>query len=93
MSLKSRWKPVRLPEKLLQIRKQLNLSQNEMLRHLGIEDEFHRQTISQYERAEAEPPLPILLLYAQAAGVSTDVLIDDSRELPKKLPALKDKTG
>jgi transcriptional regulator with XRE-family HTH domain len=92
MPLKSRWRPARLSEKLLQIRNQLGLSQNEMLRHLGIDDEFQRQAISSYERGEAEPPLPILLSYAQAAGVSTDVLIDDGRELPKKLPATgKDK--
>jgi transcriptional regulator with XRE-family HTH domain len=87
MSLKSRWRPRRLPEKLLAIRLQLGLSQNEMLRKLGIQDEFQRQTISAYETGKAEPPLPILLLYAQAAGITTDVLIDDQRDLPKKLPA------
>jgi transcriptional regulator with XRE-family HTH domain len=90
MSLKSRWKPESLPKKLLQIRKALELSQNEMLRHLGIQDEFKRNTISSYERGEAEPPLPVLLLYARAAGITTDLLIDDSRELPKKLPIKKD---
>jgi transcriptional regulator with XRE-family HTH domain len=91
VSLKARWKPINLPHKLLQIREGLGLSQNELLRHLGIEDEFLRQAISKYEQGKAEPPLPILLLYAQAAGVSTDVLIDDSRELPKKLPVNKSK--
>lgn len=89
MSLKSRWKPRNLPKKLVQIRKLLKLSQNEMLRHLGIDDEFDRQSLSSWERGYAEPPLPILLLYAKAAGVSTDLLIDDTRELPKKLPAEK----
>jgi transcriptional regulator with XRE-family HTH domain len=87
MSLKSRWKPVLLPKKLLQIRIQLKLSQNEMLRYLGMENDFNRQTISAYETGKAEPPLPVLLLYARAAGVSTDVLIDDGRELPKRSPA------
>jgi transcriptional regulator with XRE-family HTH domain len=90
MSLKSRWRPARLPEKLFQIRTALNLSQNGMLRHLGIDDEFARQAISSYERGEAEPPLPILLLYARSVGISTDVLIDDLLELPKRLPARRD---
>ncbi len=31
------------------------------------------------------PPLKVLLNYARVAGISTDVLIDDDLELPKKL--------
>jgi transcriptional regulator with XRE-family HTH domain len=91
MSLKSRWRPERLPEKLRQIRKALDLSQSEMLQHLGIANDFHPHTISSYETGRAEPPLPVLLLYARAATkaagehVSTDVLIDDRCDLPKKL--------
>jgi hypothetical protein len=30
----------------------------------------------------------VLLLYAEAAGVCTDVLIDDRKQLPKELPAI-----
>jgi transcriptional regulator with XRE-family HTH domain len=91
MSLKSRWRPQRLPEKLRQIRKALGLSQSEMLRYLSMAEEFHPNTISSYETGRAEPPLPVLLLYAKAATkaagehVSTDVLIDDRCDLPKKL--------
>jgi transcriptional regulator with XRE-family HTH domain len=92
MSLKERWKPQRLPEKLLYIRKALNLSQNEMLRHLGMQEEFTRKSISSYERGEAEPPLPVLLLYANAAGITTDILIDDKRDVPDRLPAKIRKT-
>jgi hypothetical protein len=33
--------------------------------------------ISQYEHGTREPPLPVVLKYAQLAGISTDVLIDD----------------
>jgi hypothetical protein len=36
---------------------------------------------------ENEPPLMILLQYARAANVSTDVLIDDELDLTAKLPA------
>jgi transcriptional regulator with XRE-family HTH domain len=57
-----------------------------MLRRLGFEDEIWYTQISAYEMGRREPPLIILLEYARAAGVSTDVLIDDKLDLPEKLP-------
>ena len=75
-------KPARLGEKLLQIRLALGLSQDGMLRQLGIAEEFDRSRISGFERGVREPPLIILLKYAQCVNVSTDVLIDDTRDLP-----------
>lgn len=75
-------KPKRLPEKLKMIRENLNLSQNEMLRSLGIADSYNRSVISGYELGSKEPPLPILLKYARLIGISTDVLIDDELDLP-----------
>lgn len=86
MGSSSRPKPARLAEKLLEIRTTLGLSQNEMLRHLRLADELFRSSISKYELGTREPPLPILLRYAQAAGVCVDVLIDDRADLPEKLP-------
>jgi transcriptional regulator with XRE-family HTH domain len=80
-------KSERLPEKLLQIRNALELSQNEMLRRLDLADVSYRSTISGYELGTREPPLPILLKYARAVGISTDVLIDDYLNLPAKLPS------
>lgn len=80
-----RRKPARLAEKLLHIRTSLGLSQNEMIRHLGLEDEITQSRISGYELGTREPSLPTLLEYARAAGVSTDVLIDDGLDLPTKL--------
>lgn len=77
-----REKPQRLAEKLLQIRLKLNLSQNEMLRHLGLEEKLIRSDISKYERDVREPSLLTLLEYSRVIGVSTDVLIDDELELP-----------
>jgi transcriptional regulator with XRE-family HTH domain len=79
-------KPARLPEKLLQIRLALGLSQGEMLRKLELNN-LTRTTVSAYEVGTSEPPLPILLRYARLAGISTDVLIDDDLDLPAKLPA------
>ena len=82
-----RRKQKRLAEKLLQVRLALDLSQNEMLKRLGAEDELSRGSISNYELGDREPPLYILLGYARLAGSSTDVLIDDELDLPTKLLA------
>ena len=81
-------KPARLPEKLLQIRASLGLSQNEMIRRLGLSEELYQGSISGYELGTREPPLPVLLKYARLAGISTDLLIDDGIDLPEVLPAI-----
>jgi transcriptional regulator with XRE-family HTH domain len=82
-----RRKQKRLAEKLLQIRLALGLSQNEVLRAIGAEDDLYRTNISNYELGEREPPLFVLLGYARIAGVCLDVLVDDELDLPAKLPA------
>lgn len=87
MGLTRRPYPHRLAEKLSRIRGGLDLSQNEMLRKLGFESRYNRTTISGYELGEREPPLPVLLRYAQVANICLDVLVDDERELPKTIPA------
>jgi transcriptional regulator with XRE-family HTH domain len=83
----SRRTPTRLAEKLTQIRFALELSQNELIKRLGLEDDLTQARISAYERSVREPPLPVLISYARAAGVYVDVLIDDELDLPLKLPA------
>ncbi|HEX3557744.1 MAG TPA: helix-turn-helix transcriptional regulator [Pyrinomonadaceae bacterium] len=87
MGKSARRKPKRLAEKLVLIRTALGLSQSEMLRHLEAEDQIDYTAISKYELGRNEPSLIILLQYARAANVSTDVLIDDALDLPAKLPA------
>ena len=87
MGKKPRLKQERLGEKLLQIRNALGLSQTEMMYRLGVEDLISYHQISRYETGKREPPLLILLQYARAVNVSTDVLIDDALDLPNKLPA------
>jgi transcriptional regulator with XRE-family HTH domain len=82
-----RQKPAHLAQKLLHVRKALGLSQNDMIRRLGLEDEITQSRISGYELGTREPSLPTLLRYARVAGVSTDLFIDDELELPKELPA------
>ncbi len=87
MGRTSREKPARLGEKLLQIREALGLSQNELLSRLVLSERLNRDDVSKYERGVREPSLPVLLRYARAVNVSTDVLIDDELDLPAKLPA------
>jgi transcriptional regulator with XRE-family HTH domain len=87
MGKNPRRKQKRLAEKLLQIRLALGLSQNEILRSIGAEDDLYRTNISNYELGEREPPLYVLLGYARLAGVCLDVIVDDDLDLPAKLPA------
>lgn len=87
MGRTSREKPERLAEKLVRIREALGLSQSEMLSRLGLTERLNRDDVSKYERGVREPSLPVLLRYARAVGISTDVLIDDELDLPAKLPA------
>jgi transcriptional regulator with XRE-family HTH domain len=85
MGVRARHRPNRLAEKLLQIRLALGLSQSELVKRLGVEDIISYKKISDYERGQREPTLIILLRYARAARISTDVLIDDELDLPARL--------
>lgn len=76
-----------LPQKLKQIRESLGLSQNELISELGCKDEIYQGNISEYESGKRQPPLHILLSYAQLAGVCLDVLANDNFKLPKKIPS------
>jgi transcriptional regulator with XRE-family HTH domain len=87
MAKASRKKPERLAKKLLEIRTKLALSQNGMIRHLGLTEELEQDYISKFERGVLIPPLHILLAYAEAANVWVEALIKDSLDLPDKLPS------
>ena len=87
MGRTSRQKPLRLANKLLAIRQALGLSQNELIRHLGMDEDLIQGTISAYELGNREPSLLVLFNYARVAGVYVDVLVDDSVDLPDRLPA------
>ena len=80
----TRPRPARLAEKLVCIRTALGLSQNGLIKHLREADDLIREDISEFERGRREPPLPVLLKYARAAGVPMDVLVDDELNLPEK---------
>lgn len=83
MGKATRRRPERLAEKLLQIRTSLDLSQSGMLRRLGLAEEGYRNYISDFENGKREPDLLTLLAYARCIDISTDILIDDSLDLPK----------
>lgn len=83
MGRAQRPRPTRLAAKLLQIRRSLGLSQQQMLERLS----YRRSTlvvghISDFERNTREPPLPLLLKYARVAGVPLEVIVDDELDLP-----------
>ena len=93
MGRNPRRKQRRLSDKLLQIRLSLDLSQNELLRQLGLDEKFTRTNISNYELGHREPPLYVLLQYAHLAGLCLDVLVDDDLEVPKRLPSVPTHRG
>ncbi len=82
-----RQKPLRLGEKLLRIRRSLDLSQDGMVERLSASGTLTSASISAYELGQREPPLGILLQYARMANVYVDVLADDELDLPADLPA------
>jgi transcriptional regulator with XRE-family HTH domain len=73
-----RSKPKKLAEKLLTIRKELGLSQAELIERLCCDDiPLYKGDISKYESGKREPPLLILLRYARLGGVTMEMLVDD----------------
>lgn len=88
-----RERPARLAEKLLHIREALGLSQNQLIRRMGLANKIIQADISTYELNQREPPLKILLAYAQAANIYIEALIDDEVDLPDRLPASRKSEG
>jgi len=82
MGRRSRQKPRRLAGKLRRMRTSRRLSQDGLISYIGLQGQIRRQDISDFERGKREPSLAILLAYAQAAGVTVEILIDDKRNLP-----------
>jgi hypothetical protein len=76
-----------LPDKLMLIRVKLGLTKPGLIAKLNIPKGLTEDNITKYETGLGEPPLLVLLAYAKLAGVCCDILIDDARRLPRKLPA------
>ena len=86
MGREQRQRPKYMAKRLRLIRDKLGLSQNDLIARMHLTDTLYQDYISAYERGIRESPLPVLLRYAKIAGVSTDVLIDDTLKLPERLP-------
>jgi len=94
MGTSRRARPTRLAAKLLQIRQRLDLTQEQMVKHLeGTKTPIYVGHISGFEKGTREPSLLVLLQYAKVAGVSTDVLIDDALDLPDSIPQIQESEG
>jgi transcriptional regulator with XRE-family HTH domain len=76
--------PKYLADKLRRIRLKLGLSQTgmaEAIERCGVKTQ--RGSIGSFEIKTRVPSYLVLLAYAKLARVSTDVIIDDKRDLPK----------
>jgi transcriptional regulator with XRE-family HTH domain len=86
MGRSHRPRPKRLGGKLREIRVALKLTLEQMIESLNYNaSPIYPTNISGMERGEREPPLLLLLAYARLVGISTDMLIDDAIDLPKRL--------
>jgi len=81
MGRSRRNKPVKLSHKLLAIRKRLRMSQTEMARALELK--VHYSAVSNFELGTREPDLLIVLRYARLAGLTMEMIVDDSINLPE----------
>jgi transcriptional regulator with XRE-family HTH domain len=75
----NRARPKRLAEKLLAVRRRLNLSQSQLARR--IDPHIHYGRVSEWESGKRHPGVLILLAYAHLAGVHIDDLVDDNIHL------------
>jgi transcriptional regulator with XRE-family HTH domain len=79
----------RLGPKLREIRRQLDITLDQMIVRLDCPRmRLHAASISLYESGQREPPLKVLLQYARAAGLTVELLIDDDLDLPERLPII-----
>lgn len=86
-------KSAHLGRKLRSVRLSFGLSQNGILRRLGLDDELTQAEWSAYERGVRIPSLPVLLMIAELAGVWMDVLVNDDLDLPETIPATSKSGG
>ena len=93
MGRQRRPRPRRLAAKLRQIRTSLALTQEQMFERLGDTGTSLRPGhIGEFETDRREPNLLVILAYARVisttgGGEFLEAMLDDSMELPGKLPA------
>lgn len=87
MGRSRRPKPARLAAKLLHIRTQLGLTQEQMLERLNYKKSpLYSSQISDFEQGKREPPLLVILQYARVAGIPMEALVDDKLDMPNEIP-------
>ncbi|HKM33915.1 MAG TPA: helix-turn-helix domain-containing protein [Lachnospiraceae bacterium] len=77
---------IEIANRLVNLRKQNNLSQEALAEKLGIS----RQAVSKWERAEASPDTDNLILLSRLYGVSLDQLLQTVDEIPAAEPEESD---
>jgi transcriptional regulator with XRE-family HTH domain len=86
MGTKKRPVPARLPEKLLKIRRLLDLTQEQLAEKVShLPSPPQPGHISRFEQGLREPNLIYLLEISRLSGVSLEVLLDDRLDVPEKL--------
>jgi hypothetical protein len=85
MGTRARETPARLAEKLVQIREGLELSQDGMVRRMGVTEKDHSGRYFEIRARSVPTVLVVVLEYARAAKVAMEVLVDDGMDLPKSL--------
>lgn len=72
--------PKKLGSKMREIRLRLDMTQEEVAKHLGTDS----GAISRYERGLREPSLLEVLAFSRMSGVGMELLVDDKIKLAKK---------
>lgn len=80
---------IEIANRLVNLRKSNNLSQEALAEKLGIS----RQAVSKWERAEASPDTDNLILLSRLYGVSLDELLKTDEEIPGPLEETEKESG
>lgn len=80
---------IEIANRLVNLRKTNNLSQEALAEKLGIS----RQAVSKWERAEASPDTDNLIMLARLYGVSLDELLKTEDEIPMPEPAMSESSS
>jgi transcriptional regulator with XRE-family HTH domain len=57
-----------------------------LVKRLDLPSVITQSNVSAYERGTKEPPVIVLMKYAELANVWSDVLVNDSLDLPEQFP-------
>jgi transcriptional regulator with XRE-family HTH domain len=90
---KAQYRPQRLAAKLLQIRRDLGLSQSRLAKLLAFPVKTSTARVSEYENGVREPGLTLILRYARIVGIEVELLIDDDLNLPQRVKLKKRRKG